>query len=85
LRAKIEKSGGKAVALRWAKQPRAGIWPAHPGIYCLRSNETRWFGKVMSSSEIDNHHRNLFRTAQSNSQIKVMHTCCFHTHYAFTL
>jgi len=37
-----DASGEKVVALRWTKQPRAGTRLTHPGVYCLRSNETRW-------------------------------------------
>jgi len=37
-----DASGEKAIGLRWTKRPRAGTRLTHPGVYCLRSNETRW-------------------------------------------
>ena len=37
-----DASGEKAIGLRWTKQPRAGTRLTHPGVYCLRSNETSW-------------------------------------------
>jgi len=37
-----DESGEKAVGLRWTKQPRPGTRLTHPGVYCLRSNETGW-------------------------------------------
>jgi len=35
-------SGEKAVELRWTKQPQVGTRLTHPGVYCLRSNQTDW-------------------------------------------
>ena len=37
-----DDSGNKAVALNWEKQPVNGTMQTHPGVYCLRSNETDW-------------------------------------------
>jgi transposase len=37
-----DEAGEKAVELRWSKQPRPGTQLTHPGVYCLRSNETGW-------------------------------------------
>jgi len=37
-----DESGKKAAGLRWTKQPRPGTRLTHPGVYCLRSNETGW-------------------------------------------
>jgi transposase len=37
-----DDSGEKAVGLRWTQQPRPGTRLTHPGVYCLRSNETGW-------------------------------------------
>ena len=37
-----DEAGEKAVELRWSKQPRPGTQRTHPGVYCLRSNETGW-------------------------------------------
>jgi len=33
-------SGRKATELRWKHQPRQGTMATHPGVYCLRSNQT---------------------------------------------
>ena len=35
-------TGTKAVALTWEKAPLDGSMLTHPGVYCLRSNETGW-------------------------------------------
>ena len=37
-----EKKGKRATALTWVKNPVAGTMATHPGVYCLRSNETTW-------------------------------------------
>ena len=37
-----DESGVKATALTWEKAPVDGTQLTHPGIYCLRSNETTW-------------------------------------------
>ena len=37
-----DEAGEKAIGLTWSKQPKAGSRLSHPGVYCLRSNETRW-------------------------------------------
>jgi len=37
-----DASGKKAVGLRWTKQPQTGTRLTHPGVYCLRSNQTDW-------------------------------------------
>jgi transposase len=37
-----DDSGEKAVGLRWTQRPRSGTRLSHPGVYCLRSNETGW-------------------------------------------
>ena len=37
-----DDSGKKVVELRWTKQPQAGTRLSHPGVYCLRSNQTDW-------------------------------------------
>jgi hypothetical protein len=37
-----DESGEKAVAITWQRQPVAGSALTHPGVYCLRSNETSW-------------------------------------------
>ena len=37
-----DESGRKATALRWKRQPRQGTMATHPGVYCLRSNQTDW-------------------------------------------
>ena len=37
-----DASGKQVVELRWTKQPQAGTRLTHPGVYCLRSNQTDW-------------------------------------------
>ena len=37
-----DDSGRKAAALTWKRQPRQGSMVTHPGVYCLRSNQTDW-------------------------------------------
>ena len=37
-----DESGKKAVSLAWEKIPVEGTQLTHPGVYCLRTNETTW-------------------------------------------
>jgi len=37
-----DESGKKAVSLTWEKAPIDGTQLSHPGVYCLRTNETAW-------------------------------------------
>lgn len=37
-----DDSGRNARAIRWTRQPVAGTMLTHPGVYCLRSNQTDW-------------------------------------------
>ena len=37
-----DDSGRKAAGLTWKRQPRQGSMATHPGVYCLRSNQTDW-------------------------------------------
>jgi transposase len=37
-----DESGTNATALSWEKTPVEGTQLTHPGVYCLRSNETSW-------------------------------------------
>ena len=37
-----DESGRKATALTWERRPRQGSMATHPGVYCLRSNQTDW-------------------------------------------
>ena len=37
-----DESGEKATGLTWKRQPRPGSMATHPGVYCLRSNQTDW-------------------------------------------
>ena len=37
-----DETGTKAAAITWVKTPRTGSMLTHPGVYCLRSNETTW-------------------------------------------
>ena len=38
----LDTKGKRATALTWVKNPVAGTMATHPGVYCLRSNETTW-------------------------------------------
>jgi transposase len=38
----LDDSGEKAIGLTWSRQPVTGTMLTHPGVYCLRSNETDW-------------------------------------------
>jgi transposase len=37
-----DETGTKVSALTWEKTPVSGTMVTHPGVYCLRSNETSW-------------------------------------------
>ncbi|MBU0501572.1 MAG: transposase [Gammaproteobacteria bacterium] len=37
-----DESGTPAQAITWRREPQAGSRLSHPGVYCLRSNETGW-------------------------------------------
>lgn len=37
-----DEQGDKASAIRWDKQPVAGTRLTHPGVSCLRTNQTEW-------------------------------------------
>ena len=36
------ETGERAVAVTWTRRPQDGSLVTHPGVYCLRSNETAW-------------------------------------------
>jgi len=38
----LDDIGEKAIGLTWSRQPVTGTMLTHPGVYCLRSNETDW-------------------------------------------
>ena len=42
-----DKEGNKATAIRWQQRPVAGSKLTHPGVYCLRSNQTGWSPETM--------------------------------------
>ena len=42
-----DKSGKQATAITWEQHPVAGSKLTHPGVYCLRSNQTDWDGETM--------------------------------------
>ena len=42
-----DASGQKAVAIRWGQRPVDGSKLTHPGVYCLRSNQTDWDAETM--------------------------------------
>jgi len=37
-----DETGTRAASITWVKVPREGSLLTHPGVYCLRSNETTW-------------------------------------------
>ena len=37
-----DETGARAVTVRWRTKPVTGTMLTHPGVYCLRSNETDW-------------------------------------------
>lgn len=37
-----DESGKKAISITWEKIPIDGTQLTHPGVYCLRTNETQW-------------------------------------------
>ncbi len=37
-----DEQGENAIELKWQRNPKEGSIQTHPGIYCLRSNETTW-------------------------------------------
>jgi len=37
-----DESGKKVQEIRWQLQPQEGTRQSHPGVYCLRSNQTDW-------------------------------------------
>ena len=37
-----DKTGQRATAVRFTRRPVAGTMMTHPGVYCLRSNQTDW-------------------------------------------
>ena len=37
-----DAAGNKATSLTWEKKPLTGTMLTHPGVYCLRTNETHW-------------------------------------------
>ena len=38
----LDETGQRAVAVHFTRQPVDGTLATHPGVYCLRSNETDW-------------------------------------------
>ena len=42
-----DTEGKKATAIRWEQRPVAGSKLTHPGVYCLRSNQTDWSAETM--------------------------------------
>ena len=42
-----DQEGKNATAIRWEQRPVAGSKLTHPGVYCLRSNQTDWCAEKM--------------------------------------
>ena len=47
-----DESAQRAAAITWRRQPVAGSALTHPGVYCLRSNETEWDEQTLWRSYI---------------------------------
>ena len=47
-----DKSNEKVLAIKWEQRPVAGSKLTHPGVYCLRSNQTDWDAETMWRSYI---------------------------------
>ena len=47
-----DEEGKNATAIRWEQRPVAGSKLTHPGVYCLRSNQTDWCAETMWRSYI---------------------------------
>jgi hypothetical protein len=42
-----DETGKKAASMTWEKTPVEGSMLTHPGVYCLRSNETTWDAQTL--------------------------------------
>jgi transposase len=42
-----DETGKKAASITWTKTPVEGSMLTHPGVYCLRSNETTWDAQTL--------------------------------------
>ena len=42
-----DQEGKQATAIKWEQRPLAGSKLTHPGVYCLRSNQTDWSPETM--------------------------------------
>lgn len=42
-----DETGEKAASVTWTKTPVEGSMLTHPGVYCLRSNETAWDAETL--------------------------------------
>ena len=42
-----DATGTKAASVTWTKTPVEGSMLTHPGVYCLRSNETTWDAEIL--------------------------------------
>jgi transposase len=42
-----DKTGTRAASITWTKTPVEGSMLTHPGVYCLRSNETAWDAETL--------------------------------------
>jgi transposase len=42
-----DETGTKAASITWTKTPVEGSMLTHPGVYCLRSNETTWDAETL--------------------------------------
>jgi transposase len=42
-----DETGSNATSITWTKNPVEGSMLTHPGVYCLRSNETTWDARTL--------------------------------------
>jgi len=61
-----DESGKLISAITWSKVPKDGTIVTHPGVYCLRSNETTWDeGKLWSTYTMLTDLESVFRSLKS--------------------
>ena len=67
-------SGEKAVAVTWARKPADGSMATHPGVHCLRSNETDWSdGRLWRTYAMLTDLEAVFRSLKSELGLRPIH------------
>ncbi|BBP00748.1 IS1634 family transposase [Sulfuriferula nivalis] len=68
------ESGKQATQLTWTKMPIDGTMMTHPGVYCLRSNETDWDAeKLWRTYTMLTDLESVFRTLKSELGLRPVH------------